>query len=180
MDRPSQGPQLILSHFSQTGNLSKIKKCELEFDMEWVMWVSSERRHGAQPPVAVEALHLLHLRCRELEVEHVAVLLDPRGSDRFGDNDDPPLDLPTYDHLRRELGMLLGNRFDLGVLKQQGFSRLCPRPVRRSKGRKGSDGDVSLLAKGKELGLPQVRMALHLICHRLHTSLLQHVRDAPS
>ena len=145
--------------------------------MEWVMWVSSERRHGAQPPIAVKALHLLHLRCRELEVKDVAVLLDPRGSDRFGDYDDPPLDLPPYDHLRRGLGMLLGNDFDLGFLKQQGFSRLGPRPVRRSKWRKGSDGDASLLAKGEELGLPQVRMALHLICYRLHASLLQHVRD---
>ena len=36
---------------------------------------------------------------------------------------------------------------------------------------------IKVIAACKELGLPQVRMALHLICHRLHTSLLQQVRD---
>ena len=97
--------------------------------MEGEVWMSIPQWKD-QPPVAVEALDLLHLLHRELEVKDIGVLLDPRESDRLGDDDDPPLDLPPYQHLGRGLGMLGGNGLDLGVIQQQGFSWLGPRPVR--------------------------------------------------
>ena len=70
--------------------------------MSSISWFPINLRHD-QPPVAVEALDLLHLLHRELEVKDVGVLLDPGGSDRLGDDDDPPLDLPPYEHLGRRL-----------------------------------------------------------------------------
>merc|ERR1711971_910896 len=98
---------------------------EGEMRMSSISWFSIHHWDD-QPPTAVKALDLLH---RELEVKDVGVLLDPRGSDRLGDDDDPPLDLPPYKHLGRGLGMLAGNGLDLWVIQQEGFSRLGPGPV---------------------------------------------------
>ena len=150
--------------------------------MERKVWMSSIPRfplhhRDDHPPVAVEALDLLHLLRRELEVKDVGVLLNPGRSDRLWDDYDPPLDLPPNEHLGRGLGVLGGNGLDLWVIHQQGVSWLGPGPVRGAKGGVGSDGDALLLAEGEELGLPQVRMALHLVRHRLHASLLQDVCD---
>merc|ERR1711971_105127 len=146
---------------------------EGEMRMSSISWFSIHHWDD-QPPTAVKALDLL---LWELEVKDVGVLLDSRRSDRPGDDDDPPLDLPPDEHLGRGLGMLAGDGLDLWVIQQEGFSWLGPGPVRGSKGRVGSDGDASLLAEVQEFHLPQVRMALHLVRHRLNASLRQHVRD---
>ena len=130
-----------------------------------------------EPAIALKVVDVLHLLLSQTEVEDLAVLLNPGGSDGLGDDDDAPLDLPAEDNLGRALAVLAGDVLQLRVVQQADIARLGPGSVRGAQGRVGSDGDPSLPAEVQEFGLAEVGMALHLVSDGLDAAPGQDVLD---
>ena len=130
-----------------------------------------------EPAIALKVVDVLHFCCSQTEVEDLAVLLNPGGSDGLGDDDDAPLDLPAEDDLGLGLAVLAGDVSQLGVLQQADVAGLSPGPVRRAEGGIGSDGDPSGAAELQELGLAQVGVTLYLVGHGLDAASGQDVLD---
>ena len=145
-------------------------------DVGPVSWLPVHNGYN-EPSIALEVVDVLHLFFSQTEVEYLAVLLNPGGSDGLGDDDDAPLDLPAEDDLGRALAVLAGDVSQLGVLQQADVAWLSPGSVRRAEGGIGSDGDPSRAAELQQLGLAQVGVALHLVGHGLDTSSGQDVLD---
>ena len=151
--------------------------------------VEGEMRMGSVPRLAVHQGHdhptirtiepadLLHLLLAKGEVGHVAVLFDPGGRDRLGDDNDAPLDLPADEDLCGGLLVLGCDVLDLVVVHELWVSGLGPGAVRRPEGGVGGQADAALLAELEQLGLAQVGVALHLVGHRGDAALAQHVAD---
>ena len=127
--------------------------------------------------IALKVVDVLHLLLSQTEVEDLSVLLNPGRSDRLGDDDDAPLDLPAEDDLGRALAVLAGDVFQLGVVQQADVAWLGPGPVRRAERRVGCDGDPSLPAEVQEFGLAEVGVALNLVGDGLDAAPGQDVLD---
>ena len=130
-----------------------------------------------EPAIALEVVDVLHLLLCQREVEDLAVLLNPGGSDGLGDDDDAPLDLPAEHDLGRALAVLAGDVSQLGVLQQADVARLSPGSVGRAERGVGSDGDPSLSAEIQQFCLAEVGMALHLVGDGLDAAPGQDVLD---
>ena len=130
-----------------------------------------------EPAIALKVVDVLHFCCSQTEVEDLAVLLNPGGSDGLGDDDDAPLDLPAEHDLGRALAVLAGDVSQLGVLQQADVARLSPGSVRGAERGVGSDGDPSLSAEIQQFCLAEVGMALHLVGDGLDAAPGQDVLD---
>ena len=145
-------------------------------DVGSISWLPVDNGYN-EPSIALKVVDVLHLLFSETEVEDLAVLLNPGGSDGLGDDDDAPLHLPAEDNLGRALVVLAGDIFQLRVVQQADVARLGPGSVRGAQGRVGRDGDPSLTAEVQELGLAEVGMALHLVGDGLDAAPGQDVLD---
>ena len=145
-------------------------------DVGSISWLPVDNGYN-EPSIALEVVDVLHLLFSETEVEDLAVLLDPGGSDGLGDDDDAPLDLPAEDHLGRALAVLGGDVSQLGVVQQADVARLGPGTVRGAQGGVGRDGDPPGPAEVQQFGLAEVGVALHLVGDGLDAAPGQDVLD---
>lgn len=104
---------------------------------------------------AVECCHLCHILVRKLEVEDVDVVGDARRCLGAGDYDVALLDVPAHDDLRRGLAVLVCELADDRLIEDR-------RVVATAQGIPRVQRDVVPRQKLLELGLREVRMALHL------------------
>ena len=145
-------------------------------DVGSISWLPVHNGHN-ESSIALKVVDVLHLVFSQAEVEDLAVLLNPGGSDGLGDDDDAPLYLPAEDNLGRALAVLPGDVFQLGVVQQADIARLGPGSVRGAEGRVGRDGDPSLPAEVQQFGLAEVGVTLHLVGDGLDGGPAQDVLD---
>src|SRR3954452_17756336 len=119
------------------------------------------------PARPVERVERRHLGSRQREVEDVAVLLDPLAVRRLRQHDQPPLDRPPDQHLRRRAAVALG---DLGLAPVAQVPARAERAVRLER-------DAARLASLEEPAAELERAELDLVDDRLRAAKGEHLVD---
>jgi len=120
--------------------------------------------------VAIERIDRTDLFRRELEVEHIDVLGEPFVPARLWDRGHATLDVPTEDHLRSGLAILLGNSANDGIVERVVDGIRVGGPVALDAADRGPAlGQHAVLRiGGPHAFLHEVGVQLHLVERRRH------------